>query len=339
MAAGAGTRLRPLTAAVPKPMVPVANRPVLEYTLENLRRHGVTDVILNLHAHPQLIRDHFRDGSSWGMTLAYSVEPKLMGTAGGVKKAEAFLRGGTFLVMSGDGLTDANLTDLLAFHFRQRSVATMGLKAIDTRFDYGVTLTAPDGRIERFVEKPKWGDLFSNQVNTGIYVFEPAVFDHIPPHEVYDFGNQLWPALLRSRWPIFGYALGDYWCDVGNLNEYRRAQRDMLDGKIRIPFPGQPIRPGIWVDQGTVIERGATLEAPCLIGRDCRIARDAVIGAYTVVGARAQIGAGSRLRNSILWDDVRVDRRVTLDNCIIGHKTHVKQDISVYEGTVINIAE
>src|SRR5579872_3025876 len=140
MAAGAGTRLRPLTLTVPKPMVPVANRPVLEYTLENLRRHGITDVVLNLHSHPEAIRKHFKDGAAWGVRLAYSYEPKLLGTAGGVKKVASFLKGGTFLVMSGDGLTDANLTDLLAFHRDRHSAATMGLKPVDVRFEYGVTM-------------------------------------------------------------------------------------------------------------------------------------------------------------------------------------------------------
>ena len=169
MAAGAGTRLRPLTLAVPKPMVPVANRPVLEYTLLNLKRHGITDIMLNLHAFPQMIRDYFQDGSRWGVNLHYSYEPKLLGTAGGVKKVESFLKGEPFLVMSGDGLTDTDLTAFMAFHRKKKSYASLVLKPIDSHFDYGVTFMNAAGRVQRFVEKPAWGDVFSNQVNAGIY--------------------------------------------------------------------------------------------------------------------------------------------------------------------------
>jgi len=338
MAAGAGTRLRPLTYALPKPMVPIANRPVLEYTLENLKRHGIQEVVLNLHSHPALIRDHFKDGAAWGLKIRYSLEPELLGTAGGVKKVESFLKKGTFLVMSGDGLTDVNLTELLAFHRSRRSVGTMALKPLDTRFEYGITMTDPGGRITRFVEKPRWSDVFSNQVNTGIYVFEPSILSRIPKGRVYDFGLELWPALLKERQPIHGYVLQEYWCDVGNLHEYRRAQCDALEGKAGIQLPGRPIQSGVWVGEGTVIEPGARLEAPCLIGKRCHIAREAVIGAYTVIGDRARISRRCVLQNCILWNDVHVERQVRLENCVIGHHARVTENISVYEGSVINLS-
>lgn len=339
MAAGAGTRLRPLTLELPKPMVPVANRPVLEYTLENLRRHGIREVVLNLHNHPQLIRDYFKDGSSWGMRISYSFEPKLLGTAGGVKKVENFLKGGTFLVMSGDGLTDVNLTDLLSFHKKRKSKATMGLKPIEARFDYGVTLTDRRGKITRFYEKPKWSDVFSNEVNTGIYVFEPEILDLIPAGKTYDFGHELWPKLLRKRYPIYGFPVTDYWCDVGNLNEYRRGQHDILDGQVRFHLPGRQIRPGIRVDEGTLIGKDVKLESPCLIGQNCRIGQGTLIGANTVIGNRARIGKQVQLRNCILWDDVSVADHVSLDNCVIGRQAEVAESISVFEGTLMNVTK
>jgi mannose-1-phosphate guanylyltransferase/phosphomannomutase len=338
MAAGAGTRLRPLTHATPKPMVPIANRPVLEYTLENLKRHGITEMVLNLYSHPDLIRRHFGDGSAWGVQITYSHEPSLLGTAGGVKKVERFLNGGTFLVLSGDGLTTLDLTALLAFHRRRKSLGTMALTNVYTRFEYGITLANPRGRIRRFIEKPLWSDVFSSQVNTGIYVFEPEIFDAIPKGRVYDFGKQLWPKLLKAQAPIYGYPTKAYWCDVGNLSEYRRAQRDVLDGKMGIRLPGRQIRPGIWVEEGTVIDRSVKLEAPCLIGRDCRIAQGAHIGAYTVIGHRAHIGAKSVLRHCTLWNDVRVEKQVRLENCILGHGARAAENISVYEGAVINLS-
>lgn len=335
MAAGAGTRLRPLTQAIPKPLVPIANRPVLEYTVENLKRHGITEIIFNLHNHPELIRDRFKDGAAWGVKIRYSYEPKLLGTAGGVRKAAPFLSGGTFLVMSGDGLTDIDLTALLAFHRRKKSAATLALKKVDMKFDYGVTLTDPRGKVKKFVEKPQWGDVFSNQVNTGIYVFEPRILRQIPAGRVSDFGHDIWPKLLAQGEPIYGYVTDRYWCDVGNLSEYRRAQRDFLEGKVGFRPPGILIRPGVWVEEGAKIARNVRLEAPCLIGRDSVLAKGSVIGAYTVVGRRARIGSGSRLHNCILWNDVRVGQRVRLENCVIGHRARVTESISMYEGSVI----
>ena len=338
MAAGAGTRLHPLTHETPKPMVPIANRPVLEYTIENLKRHGITEIILNLHNHPELIRKHFGDGSAWGVNIQYSFESKLLGTAGGVRKADWFLKGGTFLVMSGDGLTDIDLSKLLVFHAQRKSIATMALSRVDSKFEYGITLTNPQGRIQKFIEKPHWGDIFSNQVNTGIYVFDPKVLKRIRPGRLTDFGHDIWPKLLSSKQPIFGHLTNRYWCDVGNLPEYRRAQRDFLDGKVGFAVPGTQIRRGIWVEKGAQIAKGVKLEAPCLIGRDSRIAQGSIIGAYTVVGNKARIGAKSILRNCILWDEVNVGSGVRLENCVIGRKAHVRENISMYEGSIIQAA-
>ncbi len=338
MAAGAGTRLHPLTISVPKPMVPIANRPVLEYTIANLKRHGITEIILNLHNHPELIRKHFGSGSAWGVKIRYSYEPKLLGTAGGVKNVESFLRGGTFLVMSGDGLSDVDITALLSFHRRRKAVGTMALKPVDTRFEYGVALTNAEGRIKKFVEKPLWSDVFSNTVNTGIYVFESSVLAQIPRAKIYDFGHQLWPALLKKGARLFGQVIGAYWCDVGNLSEYRRAQKDVLDRKIRLPFPGRQVRPHVWVEKGTTIEPGAIFEGPCLIGQQGRIGRGARIGPYTVIGDGARIGKHVTIRQSTLWNNVRVGDGVTLENCIIGHGAQVTESIAVHEGAIIQLA-
>jgi mannose-1-phosphate guanylyltransferase / phosphomannomutase len=335
MAAGAGTRLRPLTFAVPKPMVPIANRPVLEYTIEHLKRHGIQEVVLNLHSHPDMIRSHFGDGSAFGMRIRYSAEPELLGTAGGVKKMEEFLGGGSFLVMSGDGLTSVNLRKLLRFHRAKRSLGTMGLQEVNSRFEYGVTKTSPSGRIARFYEKPSWGDVFSNEVNTGIYVFEPRIFAFMPKGKTYDFGRELWPLLLRRKEPIFGFPVKDYWCDVGSLGEYRRAQRDMLDRKVGFALPGQEITPGVWMEEGAVVERTAKIEGPCLIGKGARIGADALVGPYTVIGHRTEIGPEAVIRASTLWNDVRVGTRVRLENCIVTHTTSLGEGLNAYDAALV----
>ena len=339
MAAGAGTRLHPLTLSVPKPMVPIANRPVLEYTINNLRAHGITEIILNLHSHPEMIRNYFKDGSAWGVKLSYSHEPKLMGTAGGVKKVASFLKGDTFLVMSGDGLTDVDLTELIAFHQKRRSVGTMALAPIDSRFEYGITLTDKQGRVTRFIEKPAWSDVFSNQVNTGIYVFESSTLSKIPAGRMYDFGKELWPKLLKEKARIYATPIDAYWCDVGNLSEYRRAQRDVLDGKIKITLPGKMIRPRVWVDEGAVIEAGVKIEGPCLIGKNSWIGRGSRIGAYTIIGNNARIGKNTSLEQCILWDNVTIANNVHLTDCVISHGARVTESVSVYEGAVIHISK
>lgn len=338
MAAGAGTRLRPLTDDVPKPMVPIANRPVMEYTIENLKRHGITEIILNLHSHPELIKKHFGNGENWGVSLAYSDEPRLMGTAGGVKKAGRFFCDSTFLITSGDGLTDIDFSKLIAFHRRSKAVATMALSCVDTRYEYGITLTKANGKIQRFVEKPLWGDIFSNQVNTGIYVCEPDVLKAIPEHKLYDFGHDVWPSFMKKGKPLFGQVSPRYWCDVGNFTEYQRAQRDMLDRKLDFRLPGKEIRRGIWAEEGAEIERGAQLSGPCLIGRNVRIAKDARIGPYTVIGHDCRIGAGAVIRNATLWDHVLVHPRVHIEGGVIGQHTEVHESVSAFGGILLSDA-
>jgi mannose-1-phosphate guanylyltransferase/phosphomannomutase len=336
MAAGAGTRLRPLTYAIPKPMVPVVNKPVLEHTLENLKRHGIYQVAMNLHHYPQIIRDYFGNGDLLGMRILYSYEKELMGTAGGVKKMEKFFDS-TFVIMSGDGLTDIDLTKAIRYHKKKKALATMVLKPIDVKFEYGVTLTDKNGKIKKFIEKPKWSDVFANTVNTGIYIFEPEVFKYIPANTFYDFGLQFWPDLLKQKKAIFGYLMQEYWTDVGNLTEYRRGVHDALDGQVRITIPGEQVRPGIWIGRGTKIEKGADLKSPCVIGCSCFIGKKAVIAEGTTIGDHSTIGPGATIKNSILWGKVEVAKNVRLDNCIIGHGAKVHEDISVFEGTVLNI--
>ena len=339
LAAGAGTRLRPLTYETPKPMVPVVNRPVLHHVLDNLLRHGVSEVMINLFAQPEQVRGYCGDGSRWSLKIGYSQEPKLLGTAGAIKKVQKFLSDGPFFVMSGDGLSDIDLSAMLAFHKKRRSLATMAIKAVDSRFEYGVTLCDTAGRIKGFLEKPSWSDVFSNKVNTGIYIFEPEIFRYIPSGKVYDFGHELWPKLLKMKKPIFAYETGAYWTDIGNLDEYRRCQIDSLERRVHINVPGTEIRKGVWVEVGTVIDPRALLRAPCLIGKGCLIEAEAQIGPCTVVGDRARVASQAVLKNCILYDNVTVGKNVHLSNCILGANGNVRENITVYEAAVLNIRQ
>jgi len=336
MSAGIGTRLRPLTYSIPKPMFPIVNKPVLEHVLELLKRHNITEVVINLHAHRAMIRNYFGDGSRLGMKINYSEEKKLMGTAGGVKKVEHFFDD-TFLVMSGDGLTNINLTSVINFHRKRRALGTMVLKSVDTRFEYGVALTRRGGRIKEFIEKPTWSRIFSNTVNTGTYVFEPEVFRYIPRGKFCDFARDVWPKLLKQRKQIFGYETEEYWCDIGNLFEYRRAQNDALEGKIELEIPGERRYKNVWIGKGTQVAPGVRIRGPCVIGENCRLRKNALIEGFSTIGNNSIIGEEVRLRNCILWNGVRVRKNVELVNCIIGNDAEISANISVYEGSVINV--
>lgn len=319
-------------------MVPVANRPVLFHVLSLLKRHGVTEVMLNLHNHPDMVREYCGDGSRWGLSLHYSHETKLLGTAGALKKCEAFFKGGPILILSGDGISDIDVGALHAFHRQKKALATLALTGVEARFEYGVTITDGGGRVTTFVEKPRWSDVFSNQVNTGIYLFEPEILRYIPKGE-YDFGSQLFPKLARLKKRLYGYPHEGYWCDVGNLAEYRRAQKDALDGKVALHIPGREIQPRVWVEEGTSLDPSVKLTAPCLIGGGGRIGAGAELGPYTIVGDGAHIGEKAVLKNCTLWDGVRVGRNVHLSNCIIGKGGNVTEDIAVYEAAVLNVRQ
>ncbi len=339
LAAGAGTRLRPLTYQIPKPLIPVANRPVIHYVLDNLARHGIKEVVINLFAHADQIRSYCGDGTRWGLRLHYSQEPTLLGTAGGVKKAEAFFKGEPFLVMSGDGLSDIDLSSMIAFHKKKRALGTIAVKPVDTRFEYGITLLKASGRITKFVEKPSWGGIFSNTVNTGIYLFEPEILRYIPKGKTYDFGHELWPKLLKLKKPIYAYHLKSYWTDVGNLAEYRKSQIDCLDGKVNIALPGRQISKGIWIEEPASISPEAVLKAPCLIGKNVQIAAYAEIGPYSVIGADSKISSHAVLKNCMLFDNVTVEKEAHLSNCILGPKSVVKESITAYEAAVLNMPQ
>lgn len=338
LAAGAGTRLRPLTYETPKPMMPVVNRPVLHHVLDNLARHGIRDVVMNLHMHPEQVKRYCGDGSRWGLQIRYSEEKALLGTAGAVKKVERWLKDGPFLIMSGDGVSDVDLTALWDFHRRKRSFATMATKAVDAKFPFGITLSNPNGRIKGFVEKPSWGQFFSNQVNTGIYLFEPGVLKLIPKG-FYDFGHDVWPKLLKLKRPIHAWEWKGYWCDVGSIPEYRNAQHAALDGEVKVQIPGRELRPKVWVEEGARIASTAELKAPCVIGKDALIGPSAQVGPHTVVGAGCRVGTGAALKSCILFDGVVVGEKAHLVNAIVGAGGVVQSDITAYDAAVLNVRE
>ncbi|HBK68857.1 MAG TPA: nucleotidyltransferase, partial [Firmicutes bacterium] len=253
MAGGKGTRLRPLTCKLPKPMVPIAGRPMMEYIIELLKRYNFTEIGVTLFYLPEIISNYFGDGKDYGVSLQYFIEETPLGTAGSVKNAENFLDQ-TFLVISGDALTDINLHEVLAFHRTRQALVTIVLTKVNNPLDYGVVITDVEGKIKRFLEKPGWGEVFSDTVNTGIYVIEPEVFQYYEKNKAVDFSKDLFPRLLEAGKPLYGFVAEGYWSDVGNLNQYRQANYDLLARKINFDLQGQEIAPGIWAGEGTEID-------------------------------------------------------------------------------------
>ena len=277
MAGGEGTRLRPLTSNQPKPMVPIVGKPCIEHILELLKRHGFEDVVVTLAFLPQSIRSYFGTGDTLGLNIEYSVEELPLGTAGSVRLASSKLDE-TFLVISGDALCDVDLGALVACHKEKGAAVTIGLKSVDNPLEFGIVVTDEDGKVERFLEKPSWGQVFSDTINTGIYVLEPEVLNHIPAEGPYDFSKELFPLLLEMGRPLYGFVLDGYWQDIGNLDQYRQANFDALDEKVRLNVGGIRLRGNVWLGEGAEIDDVEDLEGPAFIGNYCRIARDASVG-------------------------------------------------------------
>jgi mannose-1-phosphate guanylyltransferase len=320
MAAGKGTRLRPVTDLLPKPMAPVANRPVLHHILRLLQRHGFDQVVANLHHMPDVITGYFGDGSAVGVELRYAFEPELLGTAGGVKNNEDFLGADTFLVMSGDALTDIDLTGLVAAHRRNGSIATIAVKEVADPSLYGVVVTDDDDRVVGFQEKPSREEARSHLCNCGIYVFEPEIFALIPPREFDDFGSRVFPDLLRQHIPFHVHTFGGYWSDVGNLREFFRGNADALTGRVAVELPGEQVRPGLWVDEGARIASSARIDPPVVVGRECRLEDLAFIEGPAVIGDRTFVGAEAHLARGIVLADSHVAAGSMIIEGIVGRK-------------------
>jgi len=334
MAGGEGSRLRPLTCGRPKPMVPVANRPMMSHIVDLLKKHGFTEIGVTLQYRPEYIRSYFGNGAEFQVKMRYFVEEVPLGTAGSVKNAQSFLDR-TFLVISGDALTDIDLTQAVEFHRRQGAMATLVLTHVSCPLEYGVVITGLDGAITRFLEKPGWGEVFSDTVNTGIYVLEPEVLDYVPPGQMFDFSKDLFPLLLREKKPLFGVVLPGYWCDIGNLSQYLQAHQDVLTGRVQTALAARELAPGIWAGEGVDLHPQARLEGPVLIGDGSYVGKEAVIEPYTVIGNGCLVREKASLKRSVLWNNVFVGAGARLRGAVVCSRVQVQAAAEVYEGAVI----
>jgi mannose-1-phosphate guanylyltransferase / phosphomannomutase len=334
MAGGQGTRLRPLTSNQPKPMVPVVNKPTIQHILELVQRHGIDEVVMTLAFLPRHIRNQFGDGSNLGMHIDYTVEDVPAGTAGSIRLAKDLLTE-TFLVISGDALTDFDLTKVVAFHRERGAMITIALKSVANPLEFGVVIVDDEGRIQRFLEKPGWGQVFSDTVNTGIYVIEPEVFDHIPEGQPYDFSRDLFPKLFDMKKPLYGLPCEGYWQDIGSLEQYLQANRDALDGKVQLTPPGVRLRGNIWVAQGAAIDSLDDVEGPAVIGDNVRIDPGARILSHTVLGNNAVLRTGAQIGGSVAGENLYIASGAIIDGAVLGNGVEVHENAHIAAGAAI----
>lgn len=336
MAGGEGTRLRPLTATQPKPMVPIAGTPCIEHILALVRRHGLEEVVITLAYLPQVIRAALGDGSDHGLRISYAVEEEPLGTAGSVRNAIELLDE-PFVVISGDALCDVDLTALMDFHRERGAAITLAVKSVENPLGFGVVIAEEDGRITRFLEKPGWGQVFSDTINTGIYVIEPSVLEAIPAEGPYDFARELFPRLLEEGAGLYAYVIPEYeyWHDIGTLEQLAQANRDALEGRVRVEIPGVCLRGNVWIGEGASVADLDRVEGPVSIGRFAHIEADAVVGPLTCVGPNAVVKEGAHVTGSVLDHGCYVGRSARIDRAILGRGADIHARAQVLEGAVV----
>ena len=344
MAGGFGTRLKPLTINRPKPMVPVANRPIMEHIVELLKRHGITDLISILYFQPEHITNHFGDGSAFGVKMQYATADADYGTAGAVRNALPLIGDDRIIIISGDVLTDFDLSEALAVHERRAAEATIALTSVENPLAFGIVIVdGESGRIQRFLEKPTWGEVFSDTINTGIYILEPEAIARIPAKTNFDFSKDLYPRMLREGAGLFGHIASGYWRDIGNLDEYRRAHEDVLQGRVDLCLPGQArTLNGATVngELGAAMGRDVKLSGSVILGRNAHVGAGAILE-NVVIGAGCIIEDGAELRNAVLWENCRIGRRarvaesVCTANVRIGDGAMIRENCILADGSEV----
>lgn len=334
MAGGEGSRLRPLTCNLPKPMMPILEKPVMQYTVELLKKNGITDIAVTLQYLPDEIINFFGDGREFGVNMKYFIEESPLGTAGSVKNAECFLDD-TFIVISGDALTDIDLREVIAYHKEKESAATLVLKEVSVPLEYGVVITNKDGKIKGFLEKPSWGEVFSDKANTGIYILEPEIFSYYEKEQKFDFSNDLFPILLQNDKNMYGYVAEDYWCDIGNIDQYMKCHYDILRGVVKVDIKGEKQKEGIWVGENSEVSAKASVEAPCFIGSGCKVYAGAEVGAFSAIGKHNIISSGVKIKRSIVLNNCYIGSGTQIKGAVICNNVQLESKVSIFENSAI----
>jgi mannose-1-phosphate guanylyltransferase/phosphomannomutase len=307
----------------------------MQHVLTLLKRHGLTETVVTVQFLASLVKNYFGDGEEFGMELSYANEEKPLGTAGSVKNAEDALKDDSFLVISGDALTDFDLTELIEFHKQKGGLVTVCLTRVPNPLEFGITIVDDEGRVERFLEKPTWGQVFSDTVNTGIYVMEPEVFNYVEADVPVDWSGDVFPQLMKEGKPIYGFIAEGYWEDVGTHESYVKAQADVLEGKVDVDIDGFEISPGVWVAEGAEVHPDAVLRGPLFIGDYAKVEAGAEIREHSVIGSNVVVKTGAFLHKAVVHDNVYVGQQTNLRGCVIGKNTDVMRAARIDDGAVI----
>ncbi len=334
MAGGEGSRLRPLTIGRPKPMVPMVSKPVMGHILDLLKRHGITEVVVTLHFMPDVIQGYFGDGSHLGLKIHYAIEETPLGTAGSVKNAQEYLDE-PFLIISGDAVTDINLQEVIAFHQEKRAEATLTLYRVPNPLEYGVIITDPDGKITQFLEKPSWGEVISDTVNTGIYVIDPSVLDLIEEGVSTDWSKDVFPQLLEAGRPLYGYVAGGSWTDVGDIGEYMRASADVLYHRVQTDDLGKHLGGDVWVGEGVEIAPDAQLYGPIYLGDEVKVKGGVIIHGPTVIRDYTIVDNRVHVDRSLIWRNCYIGEGAEIRGAIVGRQCTIKGRAVLFEGVVL----
>lgn len=335
IAGGAGTRLRPLTYTIPKPMVPLFNKPFLQYQVELLRRHGIKDIIINLHYLAHEINDYFGDGSNLGVRIQYSTEETPLGTAGAVKRAESLFTGEPLLVMNGDILTDLDLGDLMAFHRQKQARATITLIRVSDPTAYGLVILDKEDRVLRFLEKPTWDEAVTDTINAGFYILDPDVFRYVPVGEAYSFERGLFPLLLQLDEPFYGYIMEGYWLDIGSPQKYVQAHHDILTERVKVELPARRRDGAVWVGEDTDIDPSAELRGPLFLGNQVKVRKKARVMEYAVLGDGVVVDDRSYVERTIVGSQTVIAEDARLVQCLVGRECQIQDHVQINAGAVI----
>jgi len=337
IAGGPGTRLRPLTYNTPKVIMPMSNLPFVVRQIELLKRHGITELILNLHYLSDDILKILGDGKKYGVHIDYSMETDPLGTCGAVKNAEEYFDDDLLLVFNGDVLTDLDLTALIKFHRKKKSSATIALTPVENPEAFGLVLTNESGRVERFWEKPKLSEvahLAPFFINAGTYVLDPKLFKSVPKDKFFMFETDFFPSLLKRGIPMYGFPSHSYWIDIGNPAKYLEAHRAILDKKVRVYVSGAVTRK-VHIGKKTKISSRAVLEGPSQIGNNCKIAEHARIGRYATIGDGVEIGPNAIIENCVILNGAKIGAGAVVSNAIVGRLSEIEDFCQITGGLVV----
>ena len=337
LAAGVGSRLEPLTRQVPKPLVPFANVPVMEYIQRLLLRHGITQTISNVHYLPEKVPAYFGDGARWGMQMSFVAEPTLSGDAGGMRACRSFLEDGTFIVLMGDLVTDMDLSYVINQHRDRGALATIALKQVEDVERFGVAVLNSDGFITGFQEKPARHAAKSNLASTGVYVFEPEIFEYLSGDDQVGFGKNVFPRLVENNLPLLGVEVYGYWSDIGTIGQYQSSTFDAVQGMIDLDLPGERTEIG-WVAPDASIASGCLIEGAVVLGSNSHIDEGVLIKGYAVVGDNCIIGRGAVLEDTIIWNGTTIGTNARLKNSVIGNNVYIAAGTKIFNTATVEPA-